>query len=253
MALIKTAEEIKKLREGGRRLAGVLTAVAEAVCPGVSGRELDAIAEKLIREGGDEPAFKNYRPDGSSRVFPATLCVSVNDQVVHGIPTNRSLEEGDIVGLDLGIRHQGLYADMALTVPVGKISAEDTQLIKVTKEALRLGIEAISPGGHIGDIGAVIEKYVKQYGYGIVRELGGHGVGHSVHEHPYIPNFGKAGKGVEFEVGMVLAIEPMITRGGHAVHLGDDNFVFVTADHSRSAHFEHTVVVTEEGSEILTK
>ncbi len=253
MSLFKTPQEIEILREGGRRLAHVLAAVVAAVRPGVPEIELDQLAEKLIRDGGDTPAFKNYQPGGAKRAFPATLCVSVNDAIVHGIPTDRALMEGDIVGLDLGLAHQGLFVDMAETVCVGAVSKADAELVQTTKEALAAGIAAAHAGGRIGDISAAIQAFAQAHHYGIVRELGGHGVGHDVHEEPYVPNYGAAGTGPELVEGMVLALEPMFNRGGDAITLGQDKFTYKTKDGSRSAHFEKTIVITEKGSEVLTK
>lgn len=255
MALIKTPQEIKILREGGRRLAHVLARVAEAAKrPGTSSRELDELAEKLIRQGGDEPAFLGYTPHGAVRPFPATLCVSVNDEIVHGIPNEREkiLQEGDIVGLDLGLKHEGLFVDSAVTVGVGAIDEPAERLVITTSEALSIGIAACKIGACLNDIGCAIEKFVKPYKYGIVRDLGGHGVGHAVHEKPYIQNYCMKGKSPELKEGMVLALEPMLNEGTYEVVLGEDGYTYHTADGSRSAHFEHTIVLTPAGPEILT-
>lgn len=255
MALIKTREEIDILREGGRRLSEVLQRVAEcAKNPGTTGRELDELAEKLIRKSGDEPAFLGYTPHGADRPFPATLCVSVNDEIVHGIPNEQEkvLEEGDIVGLDLGLRHQGLFVDSAVTVGVGQIDEAAERLIVTTSEALSIAIAACKVSAFINDIGCAIEKFVKPYQYGIVRDLGGHGVGHAVHEKPYIQNYCIKGKSLELKEGMVLALEPMLNEGTYEVVLGEDGYTYHTADGSRSAHFEHTIVITVNGPEILT-
>ncbi len=249
----KTKEEIDILREGGKHLASVLEQVRLAVKPGVTAKALDTLAEKLIREYGDTPAFLNYKPDGASYAYPATLCVSVNSEVVHGIPTaSKVLKEGDIVSIDLGLKHKGMYVDHALTVPVGEISKKAADLLKATREALSCGIDAAQPGKRVGDIGYAIEQFIKPRGYGIVRELAGHGVGYEVHEDPYVPNYGKKGTGVKLEVGMVIAIEPMINEGSPAVFIADDEWTYRTRDGKRSAHFEHTVVITEDGPEILT-
>ncbi|PIR45180.1 MAG: type I methionyl aminopeptidase [Candidatus Vogelbacteria bacterium CG10_big_fil_rev_8_21_14_0_10_51_16] len=250
--LIKTANEIEVLREGGRRLAAVLREVVVAVRPGVTELELDALAEKLIRAGGDTPAFKNYQPGGANIPFPATLCVSVNDAIVHGIPTHRALEEGDIVGLDIGLAHKGLYTDMARTIMVGEVSTQDRVLVEDTERALSLGISATCSGARMGDVGAAIEAVARPHHYGIVRELGGHGVGHAQHEKPYIPNYGVKGKGSKLMAGMVLALEPMFNIGTEEILLGEDGYTYRTADGSRSAHFEHTIVITESGPEVLT-
>jgi methionyl aminopeptidase len=251
--MIKTKEEIKLLREGGKRLATVRDALAAAVMSGIRVDALDRLAEKMIRDGGDEPAFLNYKPRGAARPFPSTVCISINEEIVHGIPTEepRTLLEGDIVGIDLGLVHKGLITDSAVTVPVGTIDDATKELLAVTKASLHQGIKAARGGNHIGDIGHAIESYVDGR-YGIVRELGGHGVGHQVHEDPYVPNFGKAGTGAELVPGMVLALEPMLNAGNEAIVLLDDGYTFVTADGKRSAHFEHTILITEGDAEILT-
>jgi len=253
--MIYNKEEIRVLREGGKRLSHVLDQVETAVASGVSTKELDDIAERLIREGGDIPAFLNYTPEGAPVKYPATLCVSVNDEIVHGIPdSNRVLKEGDIVGIDLGLKHEGLFVDMARTVAVGKISEEDKHLISITKKALDAGIDAARGGGYIGDIGDVIENVVNGTGFSIVEELGGHGVGHNVHEGPFIPNFGKKGTGPKLKPGMVLALEPMINIGSKDVVLSfEDGYTFSTEDGKKSAHFEHTILITDGAPEILTQ
>jgi methionyl aminopeptidase len=257
MVIIKTPEEIEILREGGRRLATVLYKVAEKVAPGVSTKELDMYAEELIRDMGDVPAFLNYRPAGVKIPFPASLCVSINDEVVHGIPSpDRKLKEGDIVSLDLGLKHRGLFTDMAVTVPVGVISPGAEALLRNTEQALMTGIDAVAPGNTVGDIGYAIEKFVrsrKDGKYGIVDILSGHGVGRAIHEDPYIPNFGKRGTGEKLVPGMVIAIEPMLNNGTKNVTLDDDGYTYRTADGKKSAHFEHTILVTDNGAEILTK
>jgi methionyl aminopeptidase len=257
MIIIKTKEEIEILREGGKHLAAVLYKVKEKVAPGVSTKDLDMYAEKIIREMGDQPAFLNYRPEGTNTSYPATLCVSVNDEVVHGIPNkNRILKEGEIVSLDLGVKHCGLFTDMALTVPVGVVDAKSLKLMQITEQALQVGIDAALKGNTVGDIGYAIESFVhsrKDGKYGIVEVLSGHGVGRAIHEDPYIPNFGKKGKGAKLVPGMVVAIEPMINLGTKNVTIDDDGYTFRTADSKRSAHFEHTILITEGEPEILTK
>ncbi len=252
--MIKTEEEIKILREAGRRLAVVLDAVIAKVRPGISTAELDTMARELILVDGDTPAFLNYKPYGASRPFPATLCVSVNDAVVHGIPNEnpRKLAEGDIVGIDIGLVHRRMIVDMAKTVPVGKIDAAVEKLLAATKESLLRGIGAALAGNRVGDIGAAIETYAKPFGYGIVEELGGHGVGHFVHEEPYIPNVGNPGKGPKLLPGMVLAIEPMLNLGSREIKLDTDGYTWKTVDGKRSAHFEHTIVITSSEPDILT-
>ena len=255
MIIIKTPEEIEIIREGGRHLATVLYAVREIIKPGVSTKDLDMQAEKLIRDMGDTPAFLNYRPEGAMTPFPAALCVSVNDEVVHGIPKkNRILKEGDIVSIDLGIKHKGLFTDMALTAPVGKVIDKNLKLLQATEAALQAGIEAARGGNTIGDIGYAIENFVHSQGrYGIVEVLSGHGVGRAIHEDPYIPNFGKKGKGAKLMPGMVVALEPMVNLGTKNVTIDDDEWTFRTADRKSSAHFEHTILITEGEAEILTK
>ncbi|MEK7152269.1 MAG: type I methionyl aminopeptidase [Patescibacteria group bacterium] len=253
MSTVYTAEEIVLLREGGRRLASVLHEVAQSVRPGITTLELDQIAERLIRQYGDTPSFLHYKPEGARFPYPRSLCVSVNNEVVHGIPGPRVLEEGDIVGLDLGITHKGLVTDMAVTVPVGAIDEATKKLIDVTREALVVGIAAARGGARVGDIGEAIETFVKPHGYGVIEVLGGHGVGHKVHEDPYIPNVGRKGTGPILKPGQVLALEPMLNEGSKEVYLDDDGYTFKTADDKRSAHFEHTILVTSGEPEILTK
>lgn len=254
VVIIKTKQEIDDLREGGHRLARVLQAVSKKVKPGISTKELDDYAEKLIREGGDEPAFKGYRPYGAPFAFPATLCVSVNNEVVHGIPTDKKiLKEGDIVSLDCGLKHKGLFTDHAITVPVGKVNKEAKKLMDATRESLYVGIEAAKGGAKTGDIGYAVQSYVKPFKYGIVRILSGHGVGKAIHEDPYIPNFGKKNTGVVLKPGMVVAIEPMLNLGTDDVILLGDGYTYKTRDGALSAHFEHTILITEGEPEILTK
>lgn len=254
MAKIKTAEEILILRESGKRLARVLQALKATIKPGLSTKDLDTLAEKLIRHGGDEPPFLHYTPHGAKIPFPASLCVSINDEIVHGIPRpSRIIKDGDVVSLDLGLAHKGMITDAALTVTLGKVSQEVAKLVKETEHALYEGIAAVHVGGHIGDIGAAIGRVAGGHGYGIVRELGGHGVGHRVHEDPYIPNYGKKGVGPILKTGMVLALEPMFMLGGDAIRLMPDGYTVVTKDGSIAAHFEHTIVVTATGADILTR
>ncbi|HLP86845.1 MAG TPA: type I methionyl aminopeptidase [Candidatus Paceibacterota bacterium] len=251
--IIKTPTEIEIIREGGKILADILAKVAKKVKPGVSTYELDKYAFDLIKENGDIPAFLNYKPQGAPKAFPATICISVNNEIVHGIPSKgRVLKEGDIVSLDLGLKHKGLFTDHAVTVPVGKISKRDEQLIEYTKKALEAGIWAAQGGATVGDIGHAIESSVNRK-YGIVRELAGHGVGVKIHEDPYIPNYGKPGKGQKLIPGMIIAIEPMLNMGGEHIVNADDNWTIKTADGSHSAHFEHTILIREGEAEILTK
>lgn len=252
---IKTPEEIATLREGGKRHAFILKHLANMVAPGVSTKTIDDEALRLITEGGDTPAFLNYKPYGAKRPFPASLCVSVNDAVVHGIPNEVPyiLKEGDIVTLDLGLVHKGLITDSAVTVPVGKVDVAARGLLAATQKALTLGIKAAKGGNTTGHIGEAIESYIGPLGYGIVEELAGHGVGYSVHEDPYVPNYGTAGDGEPLVPGMVIAIEPIINEGTEKIMLDKDGYTYRTRDGKRSAHFEHTVVITEKGCEILTR
>lgn len=253
MIIIKTPQEIEKLRTGGQILARILREVAAVVRPGITTKSLDDLTAGLIAQAGCTPAFLGYIPEGAHRPYPATLIVSVNDEVVHGIPGNRILKNGDIVSLDCGLNYNGVFLDHAVTVPVGEISAKDKTLIAATKEALDAGITAIVRGATVGDIGFAIEQIIKKHRFGIVRTLSGHGVGRAIHEDPYVPNYGRPGKGERLKAGMVIAIEPMATRGGEEVVELEDGYTIVTADHSRAAHFEHTVLITEHGAEILTR
>jgi len=255
MSLIKNPKEIEFLREGGKRLARIVKEVAKEVKPGVDTKHLDDIARKLMAEYGDTPAFEGYTPSGAKRPFPAAICISINEEVVHGIANEdpRTIAEGDIVSLDCGIVHEGLITDHAISVIAGKGDAEAKELLTATREAMMAGIAAAKGGAHIGDISAAIEKVGVERGFGIVYELGGHGVGHAVHEEPYVPNVGDAGTGPELVPGMVLAIEPMLTLGTPKVKLMPDGYTFVTKDGSRAAHFEHTILITKGKPEILTK
>lgn len=251
MITIKTAEEIATMAEGGRILAGILNMLRGEVRPGVETRTLDKLAYKLIKEAGAEPAFLGYRPAGAREAYPFTLCVSLNDGIVHGRPSDYKIREGDLVKLDLGLKYRGFYLDSAITVGIGKISGEAKKLIQVTQEALEKGIEECRLGKSTGDIGAAIEKHVKKSGFSVVRALTGHGIGRKLHEDPNVLNFGWPGTGEELKVGMVLAIEPMVVIGsGETKILPDDSFV--TKDGSLAAHFEHTVAITDRGPRILT-
>lgn len=253
--IVRTSEDREGIIESGRRLGVVLSEVAKIVAPGVSTEELDRLAEKLIREGGDEPAFLDYTPERAARPYPATLCVSVNDDVVHGIPNEapRILKEGDIVALDLGLIHKGYVSDSAITVAVGETDATSKGLMKVTKEALENGIRAARPGNRIGDISHAIESTYKGTGFSVVRILGGHGVGGSVHEEPWIANVGKSGTGPEIEEGMVLALEPIANAGKATVVLANDGYTYRTKDGSRSAHYEHTILIEKEKTLVVTR
>jgi methionyl aminopeptidase len=250
--IIKSKKEIEHLKEAGPLLARVIAETAQRVQPGISTKELDTFAENLMFQLGGEPAFKGYQPEGAQRPFPATLCVSVNDEIVHGIPNNDTiLQEGDIVTVDGGFKYKNVYTDHAVTVPVGKISKQLYELMDTTREAMLIGIKAAQPGNTTGDIGYAIQNYVDNR-YGIVRELAGHGVGRAIHEDPYIPNYGHQGQGIALRPGMVVAIEPMLNIGSRHVDFLDDGYTVVTRDGNTSAHFEHTVLITEDGPEILT-
>ncbi|MFA6909472.1 MAG: type I methionyl aminopeptidase [Patescibacteria group bacterium] len=247
MDMRKTPDEIRLMREGGKILAQALHTVAKLAVPGADVGELDEQAIALLEKQGAKSAFKGYEG------FPAGLCVSINSEVVHGIPVHgRVLKEGDIVGLDFGALYKGWYTDMALTVSVGKIGRKEKKLIEVTREALERGIRMVKPGNTIGDIGSTIQKYVEKKGFSVVRSLVGHGIGRHIHEDPQVPNFGAKGTGERLEAGMTIAIEPMVNAGEYPVRTLDDGWTIVTEDGSRSAHFEHTVAVTERGYEILT-
>jgi methionyl aminopeptidase len=253
MVIIKTDSEIARLRKGGPILARILQQVAKAVKPGITTASLNELAHKLIIEAGAKPAFLNYKPEGADRPYPASLITSINSEVVHGIPGERLLKEGDTIALDLGLNHEGVFLDHAITVAVGTIASKDKELLAVTQSALEEGIAAIVPGATVGDIGHAIERFVKPYKLGIVRGLSGHGVGRAIHEDPYIPNYGKKGKGEKLVPGMVIAIEPMLTRGAEDIIQMRDGYTLKTVDNSRSAHFEHTVLIKADGyPEILT-
>ena len=252
---IYTAEEIAILREGGKRLARAVEETRKRVVPGVTTKALNDHFEALVREGGDTPAFLNYQPRGARRPFPAAICISVNEEVVHGIPTEntRVVKEGDIVKLDGGVTHRGLITDHAVSVIAGQGSEEDAALVAATRQAMLAGIEAARGGNRVGDISAAVEEVGVRLGFGIVFELGGHGVGHHVHEEPYVPNVGDAGHGELLVPGMVLAIEPMFTLGTPKVRVKFDGYTYVTKDGTRAAHWEHTILVTDSAPEILTQ
>lgn len=251
---IKTKEEIEILREGGKRLAFILAEVGKVVKPGVSTADLNDLAEKLAKEGGDKPSFFNYKPAGMKRPYPASLCVSINDEIVHGIPNEnpKIIKDGDIVSLDMGLIHKELFTDAAITVGVGEVDEAGKKLIENTKQALLEGIKVIKEGKFVRDISYAIERYVRPLHLGIVEELCGHGVGYKVHEDPYVPNYCLESKGEKLKAGMVLALEPMLNEGTKHIKLDTDGWTYKTKDGKRSAHFEHTVVVTKNGVEILT-
>ncbi len=255
MARIKTLQEISLLREGGHYLANILSALVDNISPGKIIREINEEARELIFSVGGKPSFLNYKPAFSNTPFPAVLCVSVNEEVVHGFGTrDRALKNGDIVSLDIGMEYHGLFTDMAVTMPVGKITREDWKLLEVTRKALYSGIAFIKPGVNLALLGREIQNGVEREGFSVVRALVGHGVGHAVHEEPAVPNyFDPYFKKEILEEGMVLAIEPMVNSGSFEVETSSDGWTIVTKDKKRSAHFEHTLVVTKNGAEILTE
>jgi methionyl aminopeptidase len=246
MIILKSKSEIEKMAVACRIVAEVLQELVRAVRPGLSTLELDALAERSIRARGGVSAFKGYRG------FPNTLCVSLNEQVVHGIPSKRRLRAGDIISLDLGAKWEGYYGDAAVTVPVSHIPPETECLLATAREALYMGIKEVSPGKHLSDISHAIQRYAETRGYSVVRTFVGHGIGTALHEEPQVPNFGPPGRGPRLKAGMVLAIEPMVNVGDADVEILDDGWTVVTADGQLSAHFEHTVAITDEGPQILT-
>lgn len=250
--MIKKPEEIALLREGGKRLARILENIQTAVVPGITTKELDKLAQDLILSAGGRPSFKGYKAWTNAMPYPATLCTSVNEEVVHAIPGSHKLKEGDIVGLDIGMIWEGLFTDMAVTVAVGEIDTASEKLIIGTEISLQHGIAAVRAGATLGDIGFAIQSYLEKHGFGVVRELVGHGVGYAVHEPPEIPNWGTPHEGMPLAEGMILALEPMATEKSPDVLLGDDGWTWKTKDGSRSAHFEHTIAVHKDGAEILT-
>jgi methionyl aminopeptidase len=245
--MLKTVREVEKMRRAGRIVRDVLQAVRAMVKPGVTTLDLERMAEKMIEEAGATPAFKGYHG------FPCVLCTSLNEQVVHGIPSLKTvLREGDILSVDCGVVIDGYYGDSAITIPVGKVSAETQRLLDVTRASLGKAIDAVRPGAMLGDVGAAVQEMVEAEGFSVVKEFVGHGIGTKMHEDPQIPNFGQRGRGVRLREGMVLAIEPMVNAGGDAVRVLKDGWTAVTEDGSLSAHFEHTVAVTRDGAAILT-
>ena len=254
MITIKTKEDIAILREGGRRHGEIIRQLSALIQPGVSAGDVENKARELVSAGGDAPAFLNYQPAGAHRPYPAALCISINDEVVHGIPneSKKIFKEGDIVSLDLGLIHKGLVTDMAVTVAVGRVSSELQQLLRVTREALMAGIHAAKGGKRVSDISIAIEACALSHSYGVVEELAGHGVGYSVHEEPYVPNYSTGKKSPILKPGMVIAIEPMFNLGSKEVELDADGYTYRTSDGKPSAHFEHTVLITKGDAEVLT-
>jgi methionyl aminopeptidase len=247
LIVLKTDEEIKKMSEACRIVAEVLEGIKKKVVPGVTTRELDEFAESHIVSKGARPAFKGYRG------YPSTVCASVNEQVVHGIPSGKKLKNGDIISIDVGVHYNGFYGDAAVTLPVGQISKQAEKLLAVTENSLEAGIKKAVPGNRLSDISAAIQEYVESEGFSVVRTFVGHGIGRELHEEPQIPNYGRPGEGPKLVEGMTLAIEPMVNAGGWEVNILHDGWTAVTRDGSLSAHFEHTVVIKNNGQSILTK
>ncbi|HEY1428735.1 MAG TPA: type I methionyl aminopeptidase [Candidatus Tumulicola sp.] len=246
MVALKSGREIELMHRSGRVTADVLTELMQAVRPGISTGELDAMAERGIRARGAVPTFKGYHG------FTGSICASVNDEVVHGIPGDRVLNDGDLLSIDIGSTLEGYVSDTAVTVPVGSISDAAQRLLDVTRRCLTVGIEQMRDGSRIGDIGAAVQAHAEENGYGVVRELVGHGVGREMHEEPQVPNYGSRGTGMVMRPGLVLAIEPMITEGTHKVNMQRDGWTVVTQDGKLAAHFEHTIAVTADGPRVLT-
>lgn len=249
MINIKTQQEIEVMHKGGKILADILRKLSKAVKPGITTNDLEKLAKELVLSYGVKPSFLGY--DG----YPAVLCTSVNEEIVHGVPSDRILKNGDILKLDTGIFHKDFHTDSAITVLVGDVEGAPLQAVKLinaTKEALNIGTSKARVGNTLGDIGSAIQKYVEQNGFNVVRDLVGHGIGKELHESPQIPNYGKLGEGEKLQVGMVLAIEPMVVIGGWKIKNSKDGFGFVTKDGGLAAHFEHTVAITEQGPVILT-
>lgn len=251
MIHVKEPWELDVMRTAGRKLAEIVSRLREQVGVGMETRDIDRMTESLILAAGARPAFKGYQV--GKAVFPATICVSLNEQVVHGIPSRRRLEEGDLVSLDFGLSFGGYFADTAFSVLLPPFLPEDDALVRETEASMHLGIARARVGGRVGDIGHAVEGHVRGFGFGVVRQFVGHGIGRKLHEEPSVPNYGKANTGPLLKAGMVLAIEPMITRGGEETRILPDKWTVVTKDGSRSAHFEHTVAITPKGPEILTR
>ena len=252
MIAIKSKRELDKMREAGRHVGEILVILAGLAKPGVTTGELDRAARAEIKSRKLESSFLNYAP-GQAPPFPAVLCASVNEEIVHGIPGARKLVEGDLLKLDFGAICDGFHADAALSVPIGRIDEESKHLVEVTHEALERGIQQLVSGKRLGDVGAAVQECVESAGFSVVRDFVGHGIGRAMHEPPQLPNFGKPGRGQRLREGMVFAIEPMVNAGGWQVEVLSDGWTAVTADRRRSAHFEHTVAITDHGPEILTR
>jgi len=251
---VKTFDEIERLANGGAILREVLEQVAGMAKPGVTGKELDAEAERRLLAKGAKPAFKGYSPSGDPKdAFPATLCISVNSAVVHGIPNDTPFKEGDLVSFDIGCEYDGLYTDTATTVSIGNVSETTRRLIEVTKESLEAAVKVVKPGVRTGDIGAAVQAVAEKAGFGIVRDLVGHGVGYEIHEFPNLPNYGRKGEGIEIPLGLLIAIEPMLVEGSYEIEVADDNWTVLTKDRKLAAHEEYTMAVVPDGVRVLTK
>jgi len=246
MVILKRPDEIEKMRASNRIVAEILAALQEKTKPGITTIELDRYSEEMAKKKGAKPAFKGYRG------YPFALCASVNAEVVHGMPSNRILKSGDIISLDFGVYYKGYYGDAAITVPIGDISEEAMKLLKITEQSLYDGIRQAKVGNRLGDISSVVQNRVEAAGFSVVRDFGGHGIGKRLHEEPHVPNYGIGGRGIELKSGMVLAIEPMVNTGTYKVNILDNGWTVVTEDGKLSAHFEHTVAITEQGPVILS-
>jgi methionyl aminopeptidase len=248
---LKSTREIEIMRRANGIVAEVLQELKRLVAPGVTTLDLDAVAEEITLKRGAIPAFKGYNVAG--RIYPCCLCASINDEIVHGIPSNRALREGDIIGLDYGVIYEGFYGDSAITVGVGQVSEEAQRLMDVTEQSLYRGIEQLRDGKRLGDLGAVVQKIAESAGFSVVRAFVGHGIGKKLHEEPPVPNYGEPDRGLRLKEGMVLAIEPMVNAGSHEVEIKEDGWTAVTKDGSLAAHFEHSVAITKTGPFILSQ
>ena len=252
MLRAKAPWEIAMMRAAGQRLAEVQAILQERAVEGITGLELDSIAEEAIRARESIPAFKGYKAGGDI-AFPATLCISYNEEIVHGIPSERPFKAGDVISIDMGLVHNGYFADRAFTVAIGEVDEQVKTLLAVTEESLYKAVSCARPGARLGDVGNAVESFVDPYGFGIIRDYVGHGIGRALHEPPSVPNYGKPGTGILLKPGMCLAFEPMITLGTHKTRVLADGWTVVTTDGSIAAHFEHTLVITHSGAEILTE
>jgi methionyl aminopeptidase len=249
---LKSPRELEIMREAGRHVGEVLRGLSKLAEPGITTGEIDSEARRQIEDRGLQSSFLGYAPGGAPP-FPGVICISVNDEIVHGIPGRRRLCDGDLVKLDFGVIFGGFHGDAAVTLPVGEVDEESLHLLETTRQSLHAGIEALRPGSRLGDVGAAVQESVEREGFSVVRDFVGHGIGRLLHEPPQLPNFGRPGRGQRLKAGMVVAIEPMVNSGRPDVRLRSDGWTATTADGSRSAHFEHTVAITENGPEILTR